>query len=155
MKTKKIEIEIPTLELSNIRAFVKELKAYNRDWNIHYISHYYHVWVMTEKDANKLKKANAYVREKMLDKLLRTVLQYPLIETSKIYQSYPDEYTLIYKIYIPKEILKVMKEKALVLVVFEIYNAYDEYSIDIHVYTPKEIETWDCVEISVDQLPQI
>jgi len=155
MKTMKIEVPIET-ELMEIEVYRKTFKGYFRDYEVHYVFKDWYFWIMTEKEAKKILKARQEVRERMLDKLIHEVSEYPLVFKEVSYQSYPIEGIEKYEVIVPVEIVTKMKERGLVLVAINTYSAYDGKEIRIFVFKPEEIEaSWGKTTIAIDELPQI
>ena len=155
MRTMKIEVPIET-ELMEIEVYRKTFKGYFRDYEVHYVFEDWYFWIMAEKEAKKLVKARQDVRERMLDKLIHEVSEYPLVNKETSFYSYPIEGIEKYEVLIPTQIIKMMKMRNLVLVVVNEYSAYDGKEIRIYVFKPEEIENmWEKTTIAIDELPQI
>lgn len=148
------EIKIPIGQISDrfvfSEAYVKTYMDIKRDYEIHYRFDSTHSFIVDEKTARKISKANKKIREKMLEELKSN--EYPLTSYDCWYQSYPTEAYCDYTIIMPKEVLEKMKKEKLVLLVVTETNDYEGYDISVEIWTPERIEKeWKKEEITLDK----
>jgi len=136
-----IKIEVPIdLSIKEKKAYQKKYIAYNKDWAVHFVSERIFVYMLKREDAERLKKANRTVRDRILDKLYGNVEEFPC-ERRVIYRSYPYEYEEMVTINVFPELLERMQKEDLAIVVFKEVHDYEDWQIHVEVWTPERIES--------------
>ncbi len=142
MTSRILQVSIPIASIDEnyveTVAYVKELRARGRDYAVHYVFEGYAIFVMSARDAEKLKKMRKELREQWLEE--HCLEGYPLVFSERRYVSYPTEWIDHIKIVVPEELIKKMREQNLVLVIVRRVDAYDDNSISVTILRPEDIE---------------